>query len=74
MKKKKPNVISDAVENEDGSVRLTFTRWHRVRKPGAVLKLSNGPHRVLSVHGRYTLTVQKMEVPAPETAEGVGAV
>jgi hypothetical protein len=74
MKKKKPNVICDAVEAEGGAVRLTFTRWHRVREPGAVLQLSNGPHRVLRVQGRYMLTVQKIEAPATETAEAVGVV
>lgn len=63
--KRKPAKIVDAAENEDGSVRLTFTRPHGALGPGAVIVLHNGPHRVIRIHNKFMVTVEKMEVPAP---------
>jgi hypothetical protein len=57
--KKRPAKIVDAVEAEGGAVRLTFTRPHNVLKAGGVLTLHNGPHKVLSVQNRFTLTARR---------------
>lgn len=64
-KKKQPK-ICDAFIQDDGSVRLTFTRPHGAYKIGAILVLHNGPHRVIQIHNKFMATAVKVETPQPE--------
>ena len=70
-KKKKPTLGSnDIIEQEDGSLRLNFSRPHGAARAGAVIVLGgrthHGPHRVERILNKFMVVVRKIEVPAPE--------
>jgi hypothetical protein len=69
-KKKKPTLGSnDIIEQEDGTLRLNFSRPHGALQAGAVIVLGggthHGPHKVERILNKFMVVVRKVEVPAP---------